>query len=300
MSQWLQHPSCYQLILIKNTGIIFHPLFILTKRNYMVTPVPIHPTKLEVFPGQHPKRWFRNPSPAEVTPADFNRMFPGIDKISESTELLPKHLRGDTNPGNLSTILKIAKWISPEKIVEIGTFRGRTTLALSQNTLANKIITVDLPVGQKTCYPTYGTDEEYLRTSERPVLFDTSTTRIIQVFADCTNSKELSDVLVKQLDRSRIDFAYIDAAHTYEGVMVPFKTILPMMREGGIIAFDDYMKPAFAPLTEAISYLSRVEGYVFYSVAHPNPTGMGMTSTIIFVNVASCKNRDWQHEQFSV
>lgn len=259
--------------------------------------IPIQPTKLKVYPGQDTRRWIRNPSPAEITIDDYNRIFPGIDSISISTDDLPEHIRGDTNPNNLITILKIAKWLNPEKIVEIGTFRGRTTLAFSQNTLANKIITVDLPLEKKTLYPTYGTDEEYLRKSNQSVLFDSSITQISQVFADCTNNEELLETLTTQLNGEKIDLTYIDAAHTFEGVIVPFKTILPMMREGGIIIFDDYMKSAFAPITEAISYLARVEGYVFYCISSPNPTGLGTTSTIIFINEESCKNRNWQNEQ---
>lgn len=256
---------------------------------------PIHPNELHLYPGQGLGRWHRNPSPPEVLPEDFNRIFPNIEHI-EISGCLPAHKRGDTNPGNLITLLKVAKWLNPRTVVEIGTFRGKTTLSLAENTLASRIITVDLPLGKPTKYPTYGTDQEYIRTEERPVLFEPSQ-RISQIFADCTDEQELREGLVRSLDGSRIDFAYIDAAHTYEGIMVPFKTILPMMSEGGIIAFDDYMKPAFAPLTEAISSLSRVEGYIFYSVAHKDPTGPGVTSTLFFINDPRCKNRDWQHEE---
>jgi predicted O-methyltransferase YrrM len=258
--------------------------------------VPIHPTQLEVYPGQDPRRWTRNPSPPEITPHDFERIFPGIDTVSVSTDLLPKHIRGDTNPGNLNTLLKVAKWLNPTTILEIGTFRGRTALGFSQNTLAKKIITVDLPLGAVTSGPSYGPDAEYLRTSDRPVLFDSTVTRISQVFADCTNQTDLSSTIEKALDGSSIDLAYIDAAHTFEGVIVPFTTILPKMAPNGIIAFDDYMKPAFAAVTEAISYLARERGFVFYSVAHPNPVDHGTTSTVFFINHPSCMNRDWKNE----
>jgi predicted O-methyltransferase YrrM len=258
---------------------------------------PIHPTKLEVNPGMDPRRWKGNPAPPEVTPADFRRIFPGIEDISISTDSLPPHIRGDTNPGNLELLLKIAKWMDPETVLEIGTFRGRTTLGLLHNTVASRIVTLDLPLGVHTNGPIYGPDEEYLRTSERPVIFDPNESCIRQVFADCTDASDLSRAIERAFGASTIDFAYIDAAHTYEGVIVPFRTVLRKMSPGGIIAFDDYMKPAFAAVTEAISYLSRMDWYVFYSFAHPNPNGHGTTSTVIFINDPLCKHRNWAVEK---
>jgi predicted O-methyltransferase YrrM len=256
---------------------------------------PIPPNHLEVFPQQDPRRWTRNPSPPEVTPKDFVRIFPGIDSITITTESLPPHVRGDTNPLNLEIVLKVAKWLNPKTILEVGTFRGRTTLALGNNTSAERIVTVDLPLGENTEFPWYGTDAEYLRVSDRPVFFQPSE-RIHQVYADCTSRSALIDVLNREFPDTTIDFAYIDAAHTYEGVIVPFETVLSKLSPGGIIAFDDYLSAGFVPVTEAISYLSREKGYVFYIFTCPNPTGVGVKSTVLFINDPLCKNRDWKQE----
>ncbi len=258
------------------------------------TAKPIHPTKLEVYPGQYPNKWLRNPAPAELMPDDFKRVFPGIESITTKAASLPKHIRGDTNPGNLDTLLQVAKWLGPATVLELGTFRGRTTLGFLENTNAD-IVTVDLPLGIQTKVPPFGPDLEYIRTCERPVLFNVNNSRIRQVFVDCTDSDALSASMRETFGATTIDFAYIDAAHTSEGVIVPFTTLLPMMTSGGIIAFDDYMKSTYADLTAAICRLSR-EGYVFYSIAFLNPNGHGTTSTVFFINDPLCKNRDWKNE----
>ena len=41
------------------------------------------------------------------------------------------------------------------------------------------------------------------------------------------------------LDGSKLDFLFIDADHTYEGIKRDFELYSPLMKKGGIIAFHD-------------------------------------------------------------
>ena len=42
-----------------------------------------------------------------------------------------------------------------------------------------------------------------------------------------------------------LDFAYIDGDHSYEGVSADLRTLLPLIRPGGIVAGDDYGVPGW-------------------------------------------------------
>src|SRR5262249_12088059 len=49
-------------------------------------------------------------------------------------------------PGELALLCSLVKWKNPSTVVEIGTYRGFTTLHLSRNTSENcRIFTADLP-----------------------------------------------------------------------------------------------------------------------------------------------------------
>jgi len=43
-----------------------------------------------------------------------------------------------------------------------------------------------------------------------------------------------------QFEPDSIDFAYVDGDHSYEGVRADLAALFPKMREGGVMAFDDY------------------------------------------------------------
>ncbi|MBI5223375.1 class I SAM-dependent methyltransferase [Candidatus Micrarchaeota archaeon] len=259
----------------------------------------VHPRDLAVHPGQDPRRWVRNPGPAKVLEADLDRLFPGFSSVAPLTSsALTPHIRGDTNPGNLDFLLRVAAWLEPALSVEIGTFRGRSTIALAQATGA-PVITCDYPSDLVRKSPNSGPDYEYLRTRDQiGELFHGREAElgITQTYADCTSPQMLRARLRKALAGRLVDFAYVDAAHTTEGILVPFRTLLPLMAEGGIIAFDDYMKDGFPGIVHALVELSR-EGYVFYHQAFNNPT-FGTTSTVLFLNLPDCTHRQWRTEQF--
>ena len=48
----------------------------------------------------------------------------------------------------------------------------------------------------------------------------------------------------KLLDGKKLDFLFIDADHSYEGVKKDFEMYSPLVKTGGIIAFHDIVPPS--------------------------------------------------------
>jgi predicted O-methyltransferase YrrM len=72
-------------------------------------------------------------------------------------------------------------------------------------------------------------------------------------------TKELA---LPEADQSRFDFIYIDADHTTVGVLTDAELSWPLLKSGGIMAFDDYtwgqeLPPELAPALGIDLFLSR-------------------------------------------
>ena len=209
------------------------------------------------------KRYVRHPGPYAIGEAELQKLFPGIpsfpdmhvtvEGIGEDAELwLPanlgkntQHVKGDADPYNLILLDRIVAHLQPKTILEVGTFRGKTTHNLAINTPEDaQIITIDIPkeklTGQETMY---GTDVEYFQPKEKIGAFfkdKPSATKIKQIFADSTSldaHKQLDDIL----QGTQIDLAFIDAGHDYENVKRNYEELVgPRMRLGGVMMLDNY------------------------------------------------------------
>jgi predicted O-methyltransferase YrrM len=71
---------------------------------------------------------------------------------------------------------------------------------------------------------------------------------------------------IEQLEEWRFDFIYIDADHTTVGVLLDAELSWPLLKSGGIIAFDDYTwghesgDPRLAPMVGIDLFLHRHQG----------------------------------------
>jgi predicted O-methyltransferase YrrM len=54
-----------------------------------------------------------------------------------------------------------------------------------------------------------------------------------------SHDHEIAESLVEELDGHMIDFLFIDGDHMYKGVKQDFEMYAPLVKKGGIIAFDD-------------------------------------------------------------
>lgn len=76
--------------------------------------------------------------------------------------------------------------------------------------------------------------------------------------------------------RDTIDFLYIDADHSYEGVRADLAAWVPFVRSGGVIAGDDYDHPNYPGVNQAWDEFEAQTGIPLHRVATPdtNPPGM--------------------------
>ncbi len=152
-----------------------------------------------------------------------------------------------TGPGvvqvadELWAMYSAARDVDPKVILEIGTENGGTarfweTLLTSDGLL----ITVD----------------ENRHQFETPGFCDFSEARASVVFLQEVNSQSPTTVqeVVDLLDGRTVDFLYIDADHSYEGVKKDFQNYSPLVRSGGVIGFHDSNHPPVRKLLDEINY----------------------------------------------
>jgi predicted O-methyltransferase YrrM len=119
-------------------------------------------------------------------------------------------------------------------VVEIGTYRGGTLWLWCQ--LADPdavIVSIDLPGGEFGG----GYDDaqaEHIRSYAR------ADQKLVLIRANSHLSKT-RDELTSALGGRLVDFLFIDADHTYDGVKQDYQMYAPLVRRGGIIAFHDIL-----------------------------------------------------------
>jgi hypothetical protein len=146
-------------------------------------------------------------------------------------------------PGNVLVeevckICLIAKWLSPKRILEIGTYNGMTTLQMALNVPPECIIyTLDLTPDQAAAVPLRKLDQIFACNQcgamkgsyflGRPEL------HIQQLFG---NSAEFDFNIID----SPIDLIFIDGAHDYKSVRTDTATAFRLLSEKGVILWHNY------------------------------------------------------------
>jgi predicted O-methyltransferase YrrM len=120
-----------------------------------------------------------------------------------------------------------------KKIIEIGSYEGRSTTWMLQNLLSED--------GTIYCYDTFEGGEEHTE-KEIENMYEKFThnieiakrgTQDINIIVG--NSFTMMD---KRFDD--VDFVYIDGSHVAADVMMDICSVFPLVKSGGIILFDDY------------------------------------------------------------
>jgi predicted O-methyltransferase YrrM len=129
----------------------------------------------------------------------------------------------------LATLLKELK---PRRSLEIGTNYGGTLLLLCSLSAPDaKIISIDLPSGPfGGGYP--------LRKIPIFRAFPRAGQKLHLVRAD-SHSEQTKKRVQRLLRGEQLDYVFIDADHTYEGVSRDFQMYAPLVRSGGVIVFHD-------------------------------------------------------------
>jgi len=125
----------------------------------------------------------------------------------------------------IKNLLLILDKVKPKVVLEIGTARGGTLLLFSN--IAEEeatLISVDL-----------------YQTIEKRILFRyiKKVKQKIYLIQGDSHSIETLRKIKAILRDNKVDFIFIDADHSYEGVKKDFEMYSPLVRKGGIIAFHD-------------------------------------------------------------
>ena len=121
--------------------------------------------------------------------------------------------------------------LKPKNILEIGTANGGTLLLFIKLSYPEaRIVSIDLPNGK------FGGGYSKWRIPLYKSFKNKS------VFLIRKNSQIKSTLQEVRKIFNEVDFLFIDADHTYEGVKRDFELYAPLVKKGGIIAFHDIVK----------------------------------------------------------
>lgn len=170
--------------------------------------------------------------------------------ISEATEFTifrPADWDGSMTITEISSLCYLIAARRPRKILEIGSFKGLTTLDMALNAPAAEVHTLDLPQATDPTSTRFKTNDTsiigrrgFLYYADRP-----EAARVHQHFGD-TATFDYSEI------GGGVDFALVDAAHSYEYVRNDTVKALPLMSDDSVMLWHDYGRNDFlAPPEDA-------------------------------------------------
>jgi hypothetical protein len=182
--------------------------------------------------------------------------WPSPDWLERPRQILPEATAGsissdeavrvfeDRTDGNMSfletiVISKMVKHYQPQRMFEIGTFDGRTTLHLAANaTESAHIFTLDLPQSQvsATALPVSEGDKKFIQKPESGTRFKGTDEerKITQLFGDSA-SFDFSPF------NETIDLVLVDGSHAYDYALNDSQVAMKLInKKNGIILWHDY------------------------------------------------------------
>jgi predicted O-methyltransferase YrrM len=150
----------------------------------------------------------------------------------------------------ISWLLDVLGQEAPRTVVEVGTDQGGT-LFLWPYVAADDALIVAIdsrPLGHLGRYSPYAVVRR---------AFARERQRIELIMPADSQSPDTRSRLAQLLDGRQIDFLFIDADHSYEGVKRDFELYSPLVREGGIVAFHDVAGDAWPGVVRFFSEVSQ-------------------------------------------
>ncbi len=144
---------------------------------------------------------------------------------------------GSMAPLERFLLAQLVRYFKPKTILEIGTFRGTTTrLFLDNAPSIARIYTIDLPTAVNPSEVRAATDARLIQHRKVGADFDghPGAERVVQVFGSSLDSSTW-----EQIPRG-IEFAFIDASHSYDAVRNDTERTFQVLAEGGVVAWHDY------------------------------------------------------------
>ena len=162
---------------------------------------------------------------------------------------------GNVTTEELVALARVVAARRPRSLLELGTFDGRTTRTLAANATADaEVVTLDLPIETPSSLPLEARDIVLIETKTTGARFAGApeASRIRQVYGDSATV---------DFGGLQVDFAFIDASHSYEYVLSDSRRVRGMLRGGrGIIFWHDY-GGEWEGVTRALNELSQTADF---------------------------------------
>jgi|WetSurMetagenome_2_1015567.scaffolds.fasta_scaffold225204_2 hypothetical protein len=181
----------------------------------------------------------------------------GIGEITQNGQPVitfsPEPEEGGISPLELLCVNRLTARLAPQRIFEIGTFNGKTTVNLAANmNPMGTVLTLDLPLqkGLSTVLRAHPWDEDLVASRESGRHFRDSVyaSRILQLWGDSASF----DYGPYQ---GTIDLVFVDGSHSYDYVMSDSRKAITLLRGGkGSILWHDY-GTAWHDVTRALNEL---------------------------------------------
>jgi predicted O-methyltransferase YrrM len=152
----------------------------------------------------------------------------------------PPDWGGSMTITEISSLCHLVAARHPRKVLEIGSFRGLTTLNIAMNAPEAEIHTLDLPPNFDPAETKFVNNDASVIRSRGFYYYEQreEATRIRQHYGDTAtfNYKEIG---------GGVDFCLIDAAHSYEYVRNDTARSLSLMTDDGLMLWHDYGRNDF-------------------------------------------------------
>lgn len=172
-----------------------------------------------------------------------------FEQINKPFDIIPfempevNYQSGNISLYEMTVICLMCKNFNPSRVLEFGTFNGRTTTNIAANTKEHtKIITVDLPLElkNKTRFPLEGISKE---DKDDELGYVGKTGKLYERYAFRSKIDQMwmdsAEFPVKDY-MNYFDFIFVDASHTYENVLNDSHNVFQCIKNKGYILWHDY------------------------------------------------------------
>lgn len=165
-------------------------------------------------------------------------LFEGVERSTVTiAKAFDRTAQGSPSSGEILALAAITQCAQPRRILEIGTYKGNTTLNFAANSPPDaKVVTIDLP-------PAWNGD--FALEVPRYMINVTRAT-VGGQFKDTAYSGKITQVLgdSAKIDwqglPSPFDLVFIDGCHSYDYVKSDTTNALRHVRKGGLVVWHDY------------------------------------------------------------
>jgi predicted O-methyltransferase YrrM len=183
---------------------------------------------------------------------------------SPSTDITIANLEAETwlrpvasYTADLVSLCLICRALQPRRVFEIGTLQGYTALHFALNTPPDAVIhTLDLPQATPAAPALQTTimDDAHIRSGTRATrrVFEGTPVagKIVPLFGDSATF-DFSPF------HGRVDFFFIDGAHSYDYVASDTRRAFDCVRAGGVIAWHDFGRVGVNGVTRLVGEVAR-------------------------------------------